>query len=96
VFEDPPRFDVRRDPNPHVASGAYGPHHCLGAPLARLELRVLFEELLSRFDHIELVHPEATPRQRRGNVVVGLEELPVRLTVATRGASRRRADGGSD
>jgi cholest-4-en-3-one 26-monooxygenase len=79
VFDDPYRFDVRRDPNPHVAFGAYGRHHCLGAPLARLELKVLFEELLDRFDEIELVDPDRPARQRRGNFVVGLETLPVRL-----------------
>ena len=79
VFDDPQRFDVRRDPNPHVAFGAYGRHHCLGAPLARLELRVLFEELLARFDDIELVDPDATPPQRRGNFVVGIEALPIRF-----------------
>jgi cytochrome P450 family 142 subfamily A polypeptide 1 len=80
VFDDPQRFDVRRDPNPHVAFGAYGRHHCLGAPLARLELRILFEELLARFDDIELVDPDTTPPQRRGNFVIGIEALPVRLT----------------
>lgn len=80
VFDEPQRFDVRRHPNPHVAFGAYGRHHCLGAPLARLELRVLFEELLARFDDIELADPDATPPQRRGNFVVGIEELPVRFT----------------
>ncbi len=80
VFDDPQRFDVTRDPNPHVAFGAYGRHHCLGAPLARLELRVLFEELLARFDDIQLVDPDAAPPQRRGNFVVGIETLPVRLT----------------
>ena len=80
VFDDPQRFDVTRDPNPHVAFGAYGRHHCLGAPLARLELRVLFEELLARFDDIQLVDPDAAPSQRRGNFVVGIETLPVRLT----------------
>ena len=47
VFEDPFRFDVRRSPNPHVAFG-FGPHVCLGAPLARLELRILLEELTRR------------------------------------------------
>ena len=62
VFTDPYRFDVRRDPNPHVAFGAYGRHHCLGAPLARLELRVLFEELLARFADIELVDPDEPAR----------------------------------
>ncbi len=79
VFDEPQRFDVRRDPNPHVAFGAYGRHHCLGAPLARLELRILFEELLARFETIELVDPDVTPHQRRGNFVIGIDELPVRL-----------------
>jgi cytochrome P450 family 142 subfamily A polypeptide 1 len=79
VFTDPYRFDVRRNPNPHVAFGAYGRHHCLGAPLARLELRVLFEELLARFAEIELVDPEGTAPLRRGNFVVGLESLGVRV-----------------
>jgi cholest-4-en-3-one 26-monooxygenase len=80
VFPDPYRFDITRTPNDHVSFGAFGRHHCLGAPLARLELRVLFEELLARFETIELVDPDATPPQRRGNFVIGIEELPVRLT----------------
>ncbi len=82
VFTDPFTFDVRRDPNPHVAFGAYGRHHCLGAPLARLELRVLFEELLTRFAGIELVDPPANAPLRRGNFVVGIESLPIRFTAA--------------
>ncbi len=82
MFADPYRFDVRRDPNPHVAFGAYGRHHCLGAPLARLELRVLFEELLARFPDIELVDDSAPAPLRRGNFVVGIESLPVRLRPA--------------
>jgi cytochrome P450 family 142 subfamily A polypeptide 1 len=82
VFTDPYRFDVRRDPNPHVAFGAYGRHHCLGAPLARLELRVLFEELLARFAEIELVEPNHPAPLRRGNFVVGIEKLPVRFRSA--------------
>lgn len=49
VFPDAMTFDVRRDPNPHLAFG-HGPHFCLGASLARLEIRVMFEELLSGFD----------------------------------------------
>ena len=72
----------RRNPNPHVAFGAYGRHHCLGAPLARLELRVLFEELLARFADIELVDPPPTAQLRRGNFVVGIESLPIRFTAA--------------
>ena len=79
VFTDPYRFDVRRDPNPHVAFGAYGRHHCLGAPLARLELRVLFEELLARFAEIELVEPDdagaAAPRQLRRRHRVAADPL---------------------
>jgi cytochrome P450 family 142 subfamily A polypeptide 1 len=79
VFADPFRFDVGRDPNPHLAFGGFGRHHCLGAQLARLELRVLFEELLARFPEITLADPEAEPPRRRGNFVLGLEALPVRL-----------------
>jgi cytochrome P450 family 142 subfamily A polypeptide 1 len=82
VFADPYRFDVRRDPNPHVAFGAYGRHHCLGAPLARLELRILFEELLARFSSIELVDPDEPAHLRRGNFVVGIESLKVKLRAA--------------
>jgi cholest-4-en-3-one 26-monooxygenase len=76
VFADPFRFDITRTPNDHVAFGAYGRHHCLGAPLARLELRVLFEELLHRLDDLELATTEPLV-QRRGNFVLGLNSVPV-------------------
>ncbi|MEX1107099.1 MAG: cytochrome P450 [Ilumatobacteraceae bacterium] len=76
VFADPFTFDITRTPNDHVAFGAFGRHHCLGAPLARLELRVLFEELLARLDHLELADGAALP-WRRGNFVLGLEHVPV-------------------
>jgi cholest-4-en-3-one 26-monooxygenase len=79
VFPDPFRFDIERSPNDHVAFGAYGRHHCLGAPLARLELRVLFEELLDRMPDLELATDAPLPR-RRGNFVLGLESVPVRFT----------------
>jgi cytochrome P450 family 142 subfamily A polypeptide 1 len=82
VFDHPERFDVTRSPNEHVAFGAFGRHHCLGAPLARLELRVLFEELLARFADLELVPGAHTP-QRRGNFVLGFNSVPVRWS-ATR------------
>lgn len=78
VFADPFRFDIRRTPNEHVAFGAYGRHHCLGAPLARLELRVLFEELLRRLDDLELATDLELP-WRRGNFVLGLNSVPVRF-----------------
>ncbi len=57
VFDDPFRFDVRRHPNPHVAFGAGGPHFCLGAQLARMELRVGLEEILRGLSRIELDGP---------------------------------------
>ncbi|SRX94479.1 hypothetical protein [Sorangium cellulosum So0157-2] [Mycobacterium shimoidei] len=54
VFTEPFRFDIGRQPNPHVAFGGGGPHHCLGAMLARAELRAVFDELLLRCDNIKL------------------------------------------
>ena len=78
VFDDPHRFDVRRSPNPHVAFG-FGTHFCLGASLARLEVRVLFEELLPRMADIELAAPEPL-RRRSSNFVSGLETLPITFT----------------
>jgi cytochrome P450 family 142 subfamily A polypeptide 1 len=78
-FREPDRFDVARDPNRHVAFGGFGTHHCLGATLARLELRVLFEELLRRFPDIELATNEPLPI-RPSNFIVGLEKMPVRFT----------------
>ena len=79
VFSDPFKFDITRTPNDHVAFGAYGRHHCLGAPLARLELRVLFEEILRRFDTMQLTTDGPLP-WRRGNFVLGLNEVPVTFT----------------
>jgi cytochrome P450 family 142 subfamily A polypeptide 1 len=82
VFPEPFRFDITRDPNPHVAFGGRGAHFCLGSSLARLELRVMFEELLRRFPDLELASEEP-PRLRPANFVVGIEELPVRWRPAT-------------
>ncbi len=84
VFDQPQRFDVRRSPNPHVAFGAFGRHHCLGAHLARLELRVLFEELLARLPDIRLADPSAPADMRRGNFVLGFQSLPVEFTPTPR------------
>ncbi len=64
VFADPDRFDVGRKPNPHLGFGQ-GVHYCLGANLARLELRVLYEELLGRFDEITVVKPVEWARSNR-------------------------------
>jgi cytochrome P450 family 142 subfamily A polypeptide 1 len=78
VFREPHRFDVGRSPNHHVAFGGYGTHHCMGASLARLELRVMFEEILTRAPDLELVADAPAP-VRQANFVVGLEQLWVRV-----------------
>ncbi len=78
VFDRPDEFDITRSPNPHVAFGANSHHFCLGAQLARLELRVLFTELMDRFGDIALVNPEVKQPERRGTFVLGLEHLPVK------------------
>lgn len=75
VFADPHRFDVRRDPNPHLSFGIGG-HFCLGAHLARLEGRVFFDELLGRVGQIERT---GSPRRVRSNLNNGLKQLPLRL-----------------
>jgi cholest-4-en-3-one 26-monooxygenase len=75
VFDDPFRFDVGRAPNDHVAFG-HGAHFCLGASLARLELRVMFEELLRRLPDLALESDAPLPL-RPSNFIVGLEVMPV-------------------
>ena len=79
VFDDPYRFDITRDPNPHIAFGGGGPHFCLGAQLARLEIKVLFEELARRVPAPERLDP---PDLLRSNFIGGIKHLPVRLTPA--------------
>ena len=74
-YEDPDRFDVTRNPE-HQAFGAGGRHFCLGAALARLELRVLFEETLKRYPGIELA---GAPQYAESPFVNQLKTLPVRL-----------------
>jgi cytochrome P450 len=74
TFENPFRFDVGRDPNYHVGFGL-GTHFCLGANLARLEIRVMFEEILERFENFELTGPLAWTNNNR---LLGLKQLPVR------------------
>jgi cytochrome P450 len=74
-YEDPDRFDVTRNPE-HQAFGAGGRHYCLGAALARLELRILFEESLARFPEME---PAGTPEYVESAFINQLKTLPVRL-----------------
>ncbi|MBZ6379672.1 cytochrome P450 [Pacificimonas flava] len=78
VFEDPYRFDVERRPNQQIAFG-FGVHQCLGLHLARLEMRVLFEELVPRLKHIELA---GDPAWTRSNFVSGLKRLPIRYEMS--------------
>ena len=79
VFEDLDRLDVGRERGPHLAFGS-GIHHCLGAPLARLEGRVVLEMLLERFRSMSLLGDR--PRFRRGIVLRGLGSLPVQCVRA--------------
>jgi cytochrome P450 len=75
VFSDPDVFDIARKPNPHLGFGQ-GVHYCLGANLARLELRVLFEELLDRFSSVQVVKPVEWTRSNRHT---GIRHLVVEL-----------------
>jgi cytochrome P450 len=78
-FPDPYRFDVERRPNDHVTFGPGGPHFCLGAHLARLETRILFEELLPRLATIE---PAGPVERIRSNFVNGIKRMPGRVTTS--------------
>lgn len=77
VFDDPFTFDLSRDPNPHVAFGT-GRHVCLGASLARLEVRVFFEEFLRRVVSFEAGEPD----RLRSNFIRGIKHLPLRVALA--------------
>jgi cytochrome P450 len=76
-FPDPDRFDITRDPNPHIAFG-HGPHFCLGAPLARLEARIALGDLLNRLNNIALASDEPWP-PRAALHVHGPTSLPIRF-----------------
>jgi cytochrome P450 len=78
VFADPFRFDVGRSPNKHLAFG-FGIHYCLGAMLARMELKALFGALLPRLRHVEL---DGRPELTRSTFVSGLKRLPIRFELA--------------
>jgi cholest-4-en-3-one 26-monooxygenase len=70
-FAEPDRFDIERAPNDHLSFG-FGPHFCLGASLARVELRAMFERVLSRMPDMELATPRALARS-----ITGIEQMPV-------------------
>jgi cytochrome P450 len=79
VFDDPLRFDAGRTPNRHITFGGGGPHYCLGAHLAKLEVQILFDELLPRIRDLELTAP---PERMRSNFTNALKRMPVRITPA--------------
>jgi len=76
VFVNPDHFDAGRNPNPHLAFGGGGPHFCLGASLARQEIRATFDELLTRYPNIEQTGPH---ERLRSNFIRGVKTLPVKL-----------------
>jgi len=83
VFDDPYRFDIRRDPNPHQSFGGGGAHHCLGAMLARAEVRAALDEILLNTDAIETGEPTITLPDLSNNMTV-YDSLPVSLNQAPR------------
>ena len=80
VFKDPFRFDIERSPNDHLAFGGGGPHFCLGSSLARMEIRVLFEELARR---VPALRPVGPPDRLRSNFIGGIKHLPVDFAAAS-------------
>ena len=76
VFKDPGRFDIRRQPNPHLVFG-HGPHFCLGAHLARTQMSALFTEVLARTSALDYAGP---PSYLRSNFQRGVKRLPVAWT----------------
>jgi len=78
VFENPNKFDVTRNPNEHMAFGRGGPHMCLGNALARIELRVMFEDLVNRVDKVERI---GEVDFLRSNFVHGIKRMPVKVSL---------------
>ncbi|MHB1969570.1 MAG: cytochrome P450 [Acidimicrobiales bacterium] len=76
-FDSPEEFRADRSPNDHVSFGLHSPHLCLGSHLARLEIRVLLEEIARRWSGVESV---GTPERLRSNFISGVKRLPVRVT----------------
>ena len=75
----PLAFDVLRDPNPHVGYGGPGPHYCLGAHLARREIKVMFRELFTRIGDI---HATGEPELLASAFIHGIKHLPAEFTPA--------------
>jgi cholest-4-en-3-one 26-monooxygenase len=81
IFDQPERFDITRKPNPHIAFGGGGPHFCLGANLARMEIRVMFEHLLDRVPDIAL---DGEVQRLQSAFINGVKHIPVAFTPGSR------------
>ena len=81
AFENPQTFDVTRNPNPHMAFGAGGPHFCLGANLARMEIRVMFEHLLDRMPDMELA---GDVQRLQSAFISGVKHIPISFPAGPR------------
>ncbi len=75
IFQDPQTFDITRSPNEHIAFGGRGPHYCLGVSLAKLEIKVMFEEILTGLPDLE---PAGEPSRLRSLLINGIKHMPVR------------------
>jgi cholest-4-en-3-one 26-monooxygenase len=84
VFTEPFRFDITRSPNNHVAFGGGGPHHCLGAYLARMQLRLMIGEIVARIPDMKLA---GKPELLRSNVLRGVKHMPVVFTPGARASA---------
>ena len=81
AFENPQTFDITRNPNPHMAFGAGGPHFCLGANLARMEIRVMFEHLLDRMPDMELA---GDVQRLQSAFISGVKHIPISFPAGPR------------
>jgi cholest-4-en-3-one 26-monooxygenase len=84
VFSEPFRFDITRTPNNHVSFGGGGPHHCLGAYLARMQLRLMIGEIVARIPDMQLA---GEPELLRSNVLRGVKHMPVVFTPGVRASA---------
>jgi cytochrome P450 len=87
VFADPHRFDIARTPNEHVGFGGPGPHFCLGANLARREIRVMFDRILHRLPDLEITGP---PARLQSNFIHGIKRMPCAFTPGKPNASPKK------
>jgi cholest-4-en-3-one 26-monooxygenase len=81
VFDDPFRFDIERSPNEHIAFGGGGAHFCLGTNLARMELRLIFREVVTRLDDLRLA---GDVERLRSNFIGGIKHIPIEFTPGER------------